>query len=287
MLAIPILDEPPNPPPITQGNGFPLVGEVRFIDDAADPNPTTLWGRVDCERRRRVRLLPTGGDPHPRADGTAQAHDGFRRLRVLDGDDVSGERCELGLNNHLESPVALYREGDRLITFLSLRLPARFPLGRDDFQIALQMKQSQPSDAGGGPPVLALEADGGRWLVRHRGATPSGINDDEVLWSAPARKSIWARFALDVLYSADGRQGSFKVAADLNEDGDALDERESSSRFTLQTLKRESDGDDSDGVVSGASIPSHLRVGIYHSDEYRCRRHKCSIDVDNVGVYSP
>jgi len=123
--------------------------------------------------------------------------------------------------------------------------------------------------------------------VRHRGATPVGINDDEVLWSAPARKSVWVRFAFDVLYSADPRQGAFKVVADLNGDEDALDENESSRRLTLQTLKRESEGDEGDGVPAGTSIPSHLRVGIYHSEGYRCRRYKCSIDVDNVGVYSP
>jgi hypothetical protein len=292
---LPILDPPPEGSPPPQGSppppgypssdGFPEVGEPRFEDVGWPGDVAALWGSVDCERVARVRQGWTGGDPHVRADGEPQGADGFRRLRVRDGDDFYGERCELGRNDHRDSPVAVYHEGERLITFASFRLRAGFPLRRDLWQAVMQMKQSQPSNAGGGTPVLALHASDGRWRLRHTGWAGPDLRHGSV-WSARARARTWVRFAFDVVYSANPSVGSVQIHTDLNGDGDALDDGELSRRLRLQTLKRETAGSSSDGLSSGDSIPSHLRIGIYHDDSYRCRRHRCSIDIDNVGVYT-
>ena len=32
-------------------------------------------------------------------------------------------------------------------------------------------------------------------------------------------------------------------------------------------------------------VPSHLRLGVYHDPSYRCHGYRCSIGVDNVGIY--
>ena len=273
---------PPAEDPDDQGTGFPKVGTALFVDGGGSASPRTVWGSLECQRPTRVRLARAEGDPTTLADGQPQDSAGFRRLRVLDGDDFSGERCELGLNDHRSSPVALYREGTRRITYLSLKLSKRFPLGRDAWQVVMQMKQSQPADSGGGTPVLALQADDGRWRLDH-----AGVDFEGDAWTAPASTGNWVRFAFDVTYSTDPELGAVQVSADLNGDGDALDKRERSGRIELQTLKAEGPGTSDDGLAEGDPIPSHLRVGIYHDSSYRCHGFKCSLGVDNVGVYEP
>src|SRR5204863_4239860 len=43
---------------------------------------------------------------------------------------------------------------------------------------------------------------------------------------------------------------------------------------------------DDDPLAQGQSVPSHLRLGIYHHDPIPCRAPRgCAIDVDNVQVY--
>jgi Polysaccharide lyase len=178
--------------------------------------------------------------------------------------------------------MPLYLDGTRKITFLSVRLSPRFPLERRVWQSVMQMKQSQPADAGGGRPMLSLQAYDGRWRLRS-GARPVARSE---IWSAPATPGRWVRFAFDVTYSADPAVGRVRVAADLNGDGDFGDRDELGRTRRLATLKLEGPGTDTDGLGEGDAIPSHLRVGIYHDPSFRCHRYKCSVGVDNVGVYT-
>ena len=278
------------PAPDLTAKGWPVMGTTDFLDVGAGGS-AQLWGSVDCASPVRVKRRGSGGDPQPRADLRAQGADGFRRLRVADGDDYFGERCELGWNDWPSSPVALYHEGERRLTFLSYRLPKNFPLDRARWQVVMQMKQTEPTDGGGfSTPVLALHAFDHRWRLYHTGAGNRGRNgsrEDQEVWSAPARTGRWIRFAFDVNYSVDPGVGTVRVYVDKNGDGDALDPGERSNLMHLQTLAREQAGTDADGLVEGASIPSHLRVGIYHDPAYHCVRNRCSLSVDNVGVYEP
>jgi len=276
--APPPPENPPPPPgPSSDPDGFPDVGDARFIDTASG-SVNALWGSRDCASRDRVTVVNRGGDPSALADGKSQGADRFRRLRVLDGDDFYGERCEVGLNDHRSSPTALYREGDRLITYISVKLSKKFPAEGDRWQVVMQMKQSQPSDSGGGRPTLALHVYDGRWHL---------VDEQSELWSAPATTNRWTRLSFDVTYSGSPTGGAIRVAADLNGDGDAHDEDERSRRIEVATLKTEGAGTDSDGIVEGAAIPSHLRTGVYHDPGYRCSGYRCSIGIDNVGVYEP
>jgi Ca2+-binding RTX toxin-like protein len=265
-------------------------------DTAQSSDPAPLWGNVECASDSRASLVASGGDPHPTATGAPQGNSAYRRLTVLDGDDFYGERCELGRNEQRygsdggAGTFQLYGEGQRRITFASLLLPEDFPIDTSLFQSVLRMKQTQPSDNGGGAPVLSLDARNGRWnLLQSDSAGYS--SDTHVLWSTPAETGVWVRVALDVTYSQHSDEGKVKLYLDRNGDGDSLDAEEQSPTFTTHTLKYETpdpDGNDTDGLAPGESIPSHLRVGLFHDSDIDCPAPSgCSVQLDNLQVVRP
>jgi Polysaccharide lyase/RTX calcium-binding nonapeptide repeat (4 copies) len=251
-------------------------------DTAQDSDPRPFWGSIDCKSSSRYTYSASGGDPHAAAGGAPQGDSAYRRLTVLDGDDYYGERCELGKNDHRTGPTAFYREGQHRLTYLSYKLGDDYPLSNPGWQVVMQMKQTQPSANGGGTPVISLEARNGRWnLIQSNSAGYS--SDTHVLWSTPAETGVWTRFAFDVVYSQDPAIGSIRVSVDLNGDSDSLDPGEQSPTFKTYTLKRETT--DSDYLHAGDSIPSHLRVGVYHNSAISCpSMGTCSAGVDNVEV---
>ena len=249
-----------------------------IASDTASGSPIPFWGQIACQTQGQATTSPRGGDPDPTATGAPQGNSASRRVTVFDGDDIWGERCELGENDWRVGPTAFYRQGDRLATYFSLRLPENFPPQTNDWQTVMQMKQSQPSDGGGGAPILELEARQGRWVV---------VDDWHELFSFPARKKTWTRFAWDVYYSQSSKRGWLQVSADLNGDGDFNDPGERSPVFHVATLKTEIEGPDgsSDGLAAGRPIPSHLRMGIYHDPAIPCPAPTgCSVELDNVQV---
>lgn len=197
---------------------------------------------------------------------------------MFDGDDISGERCELGKNDHRVGPTAFYREGMRRATFATLRLPANLPIGVDTWQNVLQMKQAQPSDGGGSVPILYFGVRDNEWHV-------DSVNG--LYGTFPAQHGVWTRFAFDVYYSRDPGKGWLQVSADLDGDGDFDDRSERTPVTHASTLKTEIDGANgtSDGLAPGDPIPSHLRVGVYHDPTIPCPPPKgCSVEVDSVQV---
>jgi Polysaccharide lyase len=252
-------------------------------DTAAEEDPIPFWGSIDCVDQSRVAWFEEGGDPAPAAGGSDQGDTAFRRMTVLDGDDFFGERCELGLNDHRTSPVVFYNDGERLRTYLSVRLPENFPLFTKQWQGVMQMKQSQSADNADGTPALSLGAYGGRWRLFH--SKPDYTKEDQEIWSTPAQNGVWTRFVFDVTYSANAGDGAVSVEVDLNGDGDFDDSGESSPRFETNTLKTEDGTDPSDGFSAGETLQSHLRVGIYHNEVIPCPPpNGCSVDIDNVQV---
>ena len=262
----------------------------RDTGTASDPRPG-LWGTIDCQSSARYQYMTSGGDPSPMPTGVPQGDDDYRRLTVFDGDNFWGERCELGRNWHANGEnsggrrsgtFALYRSGDRRITFFSQRYPDNFSRSTAGWQAIAQLKQAQPADNGGGGPVLELQLHDNRlWIV----------NDWKAVWStrAPA-PNTWIRYALDVTYSPDPALGSLRLYVDLNGDGDALDAGEASRRFELPTQLIETDGPNggADGLLPGDPIPDHLRLGIYHDPSIGCPAPTgCAVEVDNVQVVRP
>jgi hypothetical protein len=255
-------------------------------DTASSPAPLPFWGRMDCVDPSRHRWVASGGDGHPIATGSKQANSAFRRLAVIDGDDIWGERCELGYNWNAESdpgtgirgpgPTVFYHEGSRRVTYVSLRLPHAWDVHDPDWRVVLQMKQTEPYDNHHGGPMLDLQVRGGSWVV---------MSEWEELWTAPARTGAWTRFAFDVTYSADPARGSIRVHVDLNGDGDFGDSGERSPTFNRATLRREAPNS---VTQPGESIPSHLRAGLYQNENYACPAPAgCHVDLDNVQVLGP
>jgi hypothetical protein len=262
-------------------------------DTARAANPEPRWGRIYCASDRRQRRVRGGGDRHRTATGSRQGDRSYRRMRVLDGDNVWGERCELGNNerrfgeNGAPGTFSLFSSGERRLTFASLRLPRRFPLQTHNWQTVLQMKQTQPAANGGGTPVVGLRAIRGRWRLS-QSASSGPSSGTHHIWSTRARKRRWTRFAFDITYSNDPLLGSMKVYVDKNGDGDARDAGERSPTTQTYTLKTEIPSTTPDGIPAGQAIPSHLRIGLYHDAPITCRRPRgCQVHVDNVQVVDP
>ena len=275
-------------PPVTGGNcgvdpaTLTAVGcELLHSDTGEVANPEQLWGDSSCVSDSRVQRLPVGGDTHARALGKAPTEDFYRQLTVLDGDDFYGERCELGINEHRygdgggDGTFAIYNEGDHEVTFMSVKIPDSLPLMTPHWQTIAQMKQTQPSAAGGGEPILELQLRDGQFYLD----SPFGP-----YWTTDAHPGVWTRIALDVNYSQDPSRGTVTMYIDSNGDGDATDPGEQSPVTKAQTLKTEvAGGEAGDGIAPGEPIPSHLRMGVYHDPEIACPG-GCSIDLDNVEV---
>lgn len=248
-------------------------------DTASDSNPVPFWGKIDCVDPSQHRVFTGAADGYPTADGGAGAA-GYRRLTVFDGDDIWGRRCELGWNNHLNGPTAFYREGQRRVTFASIRLPENFHIDSKRWQTVFQMKQAQPSSNGGNGPIIEMQVMRNRWEI---------VNDWDEIWSFPAKPGVWTRFAFDIYYSRDPNKGRLQVSVDLNGDGDFDDADERSPKLQVPTLKRETaPGIPGSGLAPGDSIPSHLRAGIYQHPEISCPRPiGCSTEIANVQVLAP
>lgn len=249
--------------------------EVVASDTAVEPDPLPFWGSIDCASASRYSWHAVGGDDHLTATGEPPGG-AYRRLTVEDGDDVYGERCELGTNNR-EGPTAFYREGEHLLTYFSERLPRHFPLDTQRWQTVMQMKQAEPEHDGDVGVALQLQVIDGRWFA---------LDFSHIIWSFPARTGIWTRFAWNVVYSRDPETGGVQVFADRNDDGDFDDPGEHSPVFHGATLATEEPAfAAADGLVGGQGIVSHLRVGIYQDPAISCQAPaECSVDVANVQV---
>jgi hypothetical protein len=268
------------------GMTVPSSCSVVAQDTAANPDPTPFWGRLDCASDSRHQRIATGGDAALTASGAAQPDQAFRRIRVIDGDDVWGERCEMGFNWHQASdpgygikgpgPTVLYHEGQRRVTYISIRLGANWDVNDPDWRTVYQNKQAQPYDNPTMASMFEMQVRSGSWTI---------ISDwSEPLFEAPAKAGVWTRFAFDITYSQDPNKGRIKVYVDLNGDGDATDAGEQSPVIRRPTLLRETAGPNGD-VGAGNSIPSHLRAGVYHAQSYSCPPpNGCHADFDNVQV---
>jgi hypothetical protein len=272
---------------------LPSSCTVDRVDTAADPDAHDLWGaRYACENDSRVTNPQTGGDPNPTASGASQGNSSYRKLTVYDGDDYSGERCELAYNEWdggLSTPSDQYGtfynyfEGDRRTTYFSVRLPDNFPLNATKWQGVGQMKQAAPNDSTTDIPVLSFSAYDGVWSFWH---TANNAQSDTELWGTPAKKNVWTRIRVDAYYSQYSNLGWVQYSVDSNGDGDFSDPGEVSPVFHTNTLLRNGTGSSNDELPAGASIPSHLRLGIYHDPSIACPG-GCSVDIDNVEVVKP
>jgi hypothetical protein len=218
-------------------------------DLATDPNPIPLWGGIDAVSPTRHQWFASGGP-----DGGP-----FRRMSAMDGDLYHGnsERAELGDSDYLSEDgrsdtFYLYRAGMRRVTSYWMRLPTSFPLNTDDWQVVMQMKQTDPATNADGTPVLALQATEGQWLLK-QSLSPGPADDTRILWRTTARVGVWTHIVVDATYSTDPAAGRFAITI-----GGAT-----SPVLRTYTLKHEVNPPGPQ-LRAGDPIPDHLRLGIYH-----------------------
>jgi hypothetical protein len=225
--------------------------QVLQQDLATEPDPMDLWGDIDAVSPTRHQWFGSGGP-----DGGP-----FRRMTAKDGDLYHGnsERAELGHSSYLlnsdGSPHTfyLYKEGQRRVTSYWMRLPADFPINdMENWQVVMQMKQSEPANNADGTPVISLQAIEGNWILKQ--STSSGVaNSTRYVWTTPAQVGVWTHIVVDATYSGDPTKGLFQITI-----GGVA-----SPVFRTYNLKREV-SPAGPGLSAGDPIPSHLRLGIYH-----------------------
>jgi hypothetical protein len=258
---------------------------------SADPKPG-LWGAIAAVSDSRYQYVSSGGDSTLMANGSAQGNGAYRQLTVVDGDDYWGERAELGTNwwqnGENDSPTktdgafALGREGERRITFWSMRFPSGFPMDVNAWQQIAQWKQAQPyTDA----TVATRNPDGyGVALELQMYANQFRLCTWwHERWATPAPPTgKWIRFATDVTFSQWPNVGKVQVFIDSNADGDFLDAGEASPVWTGATLQYETAPEN--GLAAGDSVPAMFMVGVYHNPS---AYGTTSVEVDNVQVLRP
>jgi hypothetical protein len=235
-------------------------------DLATEPDPIPLWGDIDAVSPTRHQWFSSGGP-----NGGP-----FRRMTVLDGDLYHGdsERAELGDSDYLfedgePDTFYLYRAGMRRVTSFWMRLPSSFPMNSDEWQVVMQMKQTDPANNADGTPVISLQAIQGQWILKQSTST-GPASDTRILWRTPARVGVWTHLTVDATYSTDPAAGRFAMTI-----GGA-----SSPVLRTYNLKHEV-SPPGPQLKAGDPIPSHLRLGIYHEPSMPAT----SVDIAQVQIF--
>jgi hypothetical protein len=276
-----------------------------------------VWGNIDCADSSRHKKWDssnggTGDDPHQVGTGGSQVAQGdsqhaYRELHIEPGDNVSGQRCELGRNEWRTDPYwvnppftfHLYEPNQREITFFSYRIPPNFPAG-GSWQVVMQMKHTNPNNytASGNPgvdagPPVGLQLRDGQFIFT---VVDDVLADDAVEYPMPVSGGVqpgrWYRFAIDVTYSNDESIGRAQAFADLDGDGNASAPYEHTNVIPAPTLREEYANSPDPWFSVGDPIPSHLRLGLYNQipdpahgkPGIDCGTLTCRIDIDNVQV---
>jgi hypothetical protein len=269
----------------TNYSSFTTESQVLRQDDATNPDPQALWspdaGADDCYSD--FDSFQTVG---------SGAYDGgpYRHIVVYDGEcdsqNVDTERAELGYNSWRgdgdlppnPDPLQrapnlrtfwLFTEGDTLVTDWWVRLPSDFPISTDEFQTIEQEKQAAPNTSDLSSSVLAVEARQNQIQLSYKG----GLQGPDIPIALPAPPlGTWFHLQLTAHYTQSREDGGVTLCVN-GQCGIA------SNIQTLATF-------DNDGVSPyepGDSVPSHIRLGIYHRESLP----PTSMDVADFTVRTP
>ena len=235
-------------------------------DLATDPDPVPLWGEILAVSPTRHQWFASGGP----TGGP------FRRMTARDGDLYHGdsERAELGDSDYFfedgkPDTFFLYDAGTRRVTSYWMRLPSNFPMNSNQWQVVMQMKESDPATNTDGTPVISLQAVQGQWILK-QSISSGPANDTRVLWRTPAKVGVWTHITVDATYSADPASGQLSMTI-----GGA-----SSPVFRTYNLKYEVNPP-GPRLRAGDPIPSHLRLGIYHEPSMP----GTSVDIAQIQIF--
>jgi hypothetical protein len=249
-------------------------GEVGFRADATKRGGWSAeWAGLSCASDSRVKVVK-----RPAAQGR-RAY----RLRVQDGDDSYGERCELGMANTGPSNIdrvggsrVLFHNGTESWIAQQIMLdPKVFAFcgtecGLDyDGGLVQQLKQT---GACGTPAngIVARKLPGVGVVLEHRNSAENDCGNATMksLWRAPIRRGVWIRILQHVRWSTD--PGTGYIATWINGRPMQPSLQGTSKRITRTgdevrihtwTLK---DGPGVDRLPQCKSYPcAHLRNGVY------------------------
>ena len=220
----------------TAGSAAAAVFPVGLLWTAGAERPQNEeWANSSCQTPSRVQQVTS-----PVARGTHSY-----RLEVRDGDDVFGERCELGMGNPWAPPFPLFREGDERWISFQVYLPDDYPIHTPDWNVFFQIHQQGDM----GSPAVALQVVDGQFRL-YNSTVNTYVLDTLERWHAPARRNTWAKFTLHILFSPDNSVGYVEIYGDLDGQGERL----LMPRQYMHTMTTDS---------SGQAPPEHARIGMY------------------------
>jgi hypothetical protein len=249
-------------------------GEVRFRADATKRGGWSAeWADLSCASDSRVKRVK-----RPAAQGR-RAY----RLRVQDGDDSYGERCELGMANTGPSDIdrvggsrVLFHNGTESWIAQQIMLdPKVFAFcgtecGLDyDGGLVQQLKQT---GACGTPAngIVARRLPRVGVVLEHRNSAENDCGNATMksLWRVPIRRGTWIRILQHVRWSTDPGTGYIAtwingrpVQPSLDGTSKRVTRTGDEVRIHTWTLK---DGPSVDRLPQCKSYPcAHLRNGVY------------------------
>jgi hypothetical protein len=255
-------------------------GDVRFQADARKPGGWPAeWADLSCASDSRVTVVKS-----PAAQGR-RAY----RLRLKEGDDSYGERCELGMANASSSDIdrvggsrVLFQNGTEswiaeqimldpdVFAFCGTECPLDYDGG-----LVQQLKQtgSCGTPANG---IVTRKLPGVGVVLEHRNSAENDCGNATMksLWRVPIRRGEWIRILQHVRWSTDPGTGYIAtwingrpVQPSLQGNSKHVTREGDEVRIHTWTLK---DGPGVDRLRQCQSDPcAHLRTGVYRTPTVR------------------
>ena len=172
-------------------------------------------------------------------------------FRLLDGDDCSGERAELGQGNPIKRGLEdrLFQRGDDVWIAYQFLIPRGEPPASGKWECLGQLKA-----LGDGGPVVCADLVDDRLALLHAGSVFQLSTDTDRLWTAPGPvvRGRWIRYLLHVRFDPDPTIGFLEFSADLA-DGQGMQPRIAHQDLATMKLRR----------GTSTPMPVNARIGIY------------------------
>lgn len=250
-------------------------------DQAENADFTDLWGPWETglvadspgNYGDRHTIVTGNGETFTKLDGSPCSQKA-RRLKVHDGDNLDGERAEIGHNSLAGSHTGIvdswafwrYGEADYNITAFTFEIPSSGGPSRapGTWQLISQFKNINSRR---GTPPMSLHLENNEYQVWASDSNRHSDDSHEV-WSCPsAAAGTQARFIWEVLWSSNPLIGGFRLTVE-HDGGSTYD----SGWITMATLKE---------TDAGVPIKNTFRVGLYRNSTITGN---AAIDVSNVQI---
>jgi polysaccharide lyase-like protein len=198
------------------------------------------WANYSCARARRISRVAPG------ASGRYAY-----RVRLNDGDNSYGERCEMAMGAPTRRGFPLFRKNTKSWIAYQVLIPPRWPGTGWQYNEITQFKSVNDLC---GPP-LSLHVEQGRMLL-FKSANNRSSCTGWPIWSARMRFGRWIKLLYHVRWSSNPRRGWVELFGSLN------GERVHRLMKRRRTFTMKKDG-------RGRTRPVSARLGIYRDRRIR------------------